>query len=112
MSRWKYSVALLVLAAVPLAASAGPILDALCHRDCPRGEYCPLHYWTPGLYKLRACVHPSNLDQYPPGVDVPIVVETTRYRCPGNPPEPSRPYADPQGYYGVGELPIAPVLQR
>src|SRR5204863_6668885 len=36
-------------------------------RDCPRREYSPLHYWAPELYRVRDCVHPTNLDQYPPG---------------------------------------------
>jgi len=71
-------------------------------RDCPKGEYCPLHYWVPEYYKLRACVHPSNVDQYPPGPTPPVMptFELNHFRCRAIPPAPSRPYADPVGYFG------------
>ena len=59
-------------------------------KDCPRGDYSPLHYWTPQAYKLRAFVHPSNLDQYPPGPSEPVPAgyEWSEYRCPSLPPMP------------------------
>jgi hypothetical protein len=71
-------------------------------RDCPRSEYCPLHYWAPSLYQVRAYLHPSNLDQYPPGPSAPIEnnLELNRYKCRAIPPAPSSPYADPASYYG------------
>ena len=76
-------------------------------RDCPRGNYSLLHYWAPSLYQVRACLHPSYLDQYPPGPfpPVPPSFELTKYKCPSIPPSPSAPYADPAGYYG---RPVAP----
>jgi hypothetical protein len=70
--------------------------------DCPRGEYSHLHYWAPTVYKVRACVHPSMLDQYPPGPypPVPLTYEFRKYCCPAGPGAPTTPYADPTGYYG------------
>lgn len=70
--------------------------------DCPKGEYCPLHYWAPGIYKVRAYVHPSNLDEYPAGPcpPVPATYETIKYPCRSVPPTPMRPYSDPAGYFG------------
>jgi hypothetical protein len=70
--------------------------------DCPRGDYCPLHYWAMRIYRVRAFCSPSYLDQYPPGPypPVPPTFETAKYRCPPVPPMPSSPYADPAGYYG------------
>ena len=62
--------------AVPQMATAGPYLGDwgwLWHpcRDCPRGEYSPLHYWTVGLYKARSVVLPSSLDQFAPDIFAP-----------------------------------------
>jgi hypothetical protein len=96
----------------PAAAPAGPYIGdwGWCwHQghDCPRGDYCWLHYWAPDLYKVRAWVHPSNLDQYPPGPSPtpPVGYEYNRYRCIAVPPAPSTPYADPAGYYGLSAAP-------
>ena len=68
----KRGMVLGLLLLVPGLAEAGPFfgdLGSFCFggKDCPPGEYCPLHYWTPGLYRIRANVHPSNLDQFSPG---------------------------------------------
>jgi|ERR1043165_630784 hypothetical protein len=75
--------------------------------DCPRRVYSPLHYWAPCLYQVRACVHPSTVDQYPPG-PCPAVAPNfyfDPYRCRTTLPAPTAPYADPAGYYG---RPVAP----
>jgi hypothetical protein len=76
-------------------------------RDCPRSEYCILHYWAPTVYQVRACIRPSYLDEYPPGPaePVPASVEFTRHRCRTAPSSPTSPYADPASYYG---RPLAP----
>jgi hypothetical protein len=96
----------------PSAAFAGPFLGdwGWCWwpgRDCPTGQYSPLHYWAPELYQARACLCPSNLDQYPPGPFPPVLptYQFIKYCCPSSPPMPSSPYADPTAYYG---LPIVP----
>jgi hypothetical protein len=93
--------------AIPQVANAGPYLGDwswLWHpcRDCPRGEYSPLHYWTVGLYKTRAVVHPSSLDQYSPGPSPAPTVEYLRtpYPCRTTPSAPTSPYADPAAYFG------------
>jgi hypothetical protein len=98
---------LLVVLLVPAPALAGPYLGewSCCWhpaRDCPRGSYSPLHYWTPGVYKVRAWVHPVNVDQYPPGPcpAPPLTYEIHKYPCMTIPPMPTTPYADPAGYYG------------
>ncbi len=100
------AMALLALLA-PATATAGPFLGAYgwCWRparDCPRRDYSPLHYWAPELYQARAYVHPSNLDQYPPGpaIPIPATFEFNKYRCPSTPPTLTSPYADPNAYYG------------
>jgi hypothetical protein len=103
---WLTAVLLLTLVA-PNAALAGPYLGDwgwLWHpaRDCPRGEYSPLHYWNPELYRARAFAHPSNLDEYPAG-PIPCAeatYEISKYRCRSIPPMPSAPYADPAAYFG------------
>jgi hypothetical protein len=75
--------------------------------DCQRGAYSPLHYWGPWAYQLRAQVHPSNVDQYPPGPTPSVAPSYERevYRCPSTPAAPMSPYADPDRYFG---RPIAP----
>jgi hypothetical protein len=90
---------------------AGPALagpeDGGCNgRDCDRhGAYSILHYWWPELYRARAHIHPSSLDQYPPGPAPGVVPEYMyfRYRCPYIAPMPTSPYADPASYYGRGQ---------
>jgi hypothetical protein len=103
---------LLLALLMPGTAAAGPFLgewDWCWHEahDCLRGSYHWLHYWAPQLYRVRACVHPSNLDQYAPGPSPPVLPTYLfdKYRCRTTPPAPSPPYADPTAYYG---RPIAP----
>jgi hypothetical protein len=71
-------------------------------RDCPHGVYHWLHYWAPEVYKARAWVHPSYLDQYPPGPypSPPVHIEFQPSPCRSQPPAPSAPYADPAAYFG------------
>ena len=73
----------------------------------PRGQYSPLHYWLPEAYYLRKHLHPSNLDQYPPGPCPPVPPSylSNCYPCRSVPAMPSSPYADPAAYYG---RPVAP----
>jgi hypothetical protein len=109
--RWRMVLALTALLAQG-TAQAGPFFGdwGWCWhqaRDCPRGQYSPLHYWTPMLYRARADVHRPNLDQYPPGPEpsVPPSYETTKYRCRTAPSMPKIPYADPAAYYGRSVIP-------
>jgi hypothetical protein len=89
------------------AAHAGPYFGEWGFwyhpHDCPRGSYSPLHYWAPEIYKVRACCHPSFLDQFPPGPcpPVPPTFVFKQAHCPPVPPAPTAPYADPAGYYGL-----------
>jgi hypothetical protein len=97
--------ALAVLLALTLSPSAfaGKFLGDWCwySQDCPRGDYCWLHYWAPAIYRVRACAVRPNLDQYPPGPCGPIPVGyiEQKYCCPYRAPAPSIPYADPAGYF-------------
>jgi hypothetical protein len=94
------ALALSVMMLTPASLLAGPDCAS---GDCQRSDYSRLHYWTPTLFMVRAYIHPSNLDQYPPGpmsVSIPATFDTTKYRCPTAPAMPSTPYADPAGYYG------------
>ena len=82
-------LAALILAATlltPGSLLAGPECKS---GDCPRNEYPRLHYWAPTFYLLRAYLHPTSLDQFPPGpmsVCVPPSFDTVRFRCPSTPP--------------------------
>jgi hypothetical protein len=88
----------------PERAAAGPILAALldCDPDCPPGYYKRLHYWIPYYYQAQAYCHPVNLNQYPPGPDPAVAPRfyRERFRCPYQQLPPTRPYADPAGYFG------------
>ena len=105
--RWRTALVLVLGLLAPGAASAGPYFgdwDWAWHQaqNCPRGQYSPLHYWTPQAYWVRAMVHPSNLDRYAPGPSPPVqpIIILQKYPCRSLPPIPSAPYADPAGYYG------------
>jgi hypothetical protein len=115
LRRWLVAVALFLALLAPSSAMAGPYFGDWTwfwhpSPDCPRGEYSPLHYQAPEIYRVRALVHPSNIDQYPQGPTACPTVnyEFSKYRCRSNPPMPTAPYADPAGYFGrpVG-LPFA-----
>lgn len=110
--RWRMVGVLLLVLLIPAAAEAGPFLGEWGYfwnpaPDCPRGEYSPLHYWAPELYVVRSCVHPVNLDQYPPGPcpPVPVAFMFEKYCCRTTPPAPSAPYANPSAYYGIDLVP-------
>jgi len=100
MARWIAALFLGLVTTSALRADDGPWWRRC--RDCPRGDYSPLHYWAPGWYELRAQIHRVNLDQYPPGPEPSVApsYEYQRYPCPATPPAPSSPYANPAAYYG------------
>jgi len=105
--RWQSVLVLLLAFLVPSPAIAGPFFGewSWCWRpapDCPRGVYSPCHYWCPEIYYIRACVCPSNLDQYPPGPFPPVapVYQFNCSPCQSAPAMPSSPYANPEAYYG------------
>jgi hypothetical protein len=110
--RWCAALVLLLGLLAPSPVLAGPYFGdwGWCwHQSagCPRGDYCPLHYWMPTIYRVRGWVHPSNLDQYPAGPS-PAVAATylfDRSGCIAKSPAPTFPYADPSGYYGVPTTP-------
>jgi hypothetical protein len=106
---WVVVVLLLVLLA-PGTGRAGPYIGdwGWCWhpaKDCQPWEYSWLHYWARDLFILRACVHPSYLDQYAPGVPVPIGFLDLPYKCRSIPPAPTPPYAEPESYYGIPLVP-------
>jgi hypothetical protein len=108
--RWRTVLVLLLGLLVPATASAGPYFGdwSWCWKpgkDCPRGDYCFLHYWTPQLYRVCYCVHPANIDQYPPGLGLPPGYQFDLHPCRTAPPSPTSPYAGPAAYYG---RPIVP----
>ncbi len=103
--RWS-AMALLLGLLAPAPLMAGPYLGewSWCWHPapgCSRGVYSPLHYWAPDLYKARACLHPSNVDQYPPGPCPPVEPSFLTFKspCQSAPPITPLPYADPAGYY-------------
>jgi hypothetical protein len=108
-------LAMCVAMLAPSSAMAGPYFGDWTwfwhpSSDCPRGQYSPLHYQAMELYRVRAFVHPSNLDQYPPGPNscAPSQYNFSNYRCRSQFPTPTLPYATPAAYFGrpVG-LPFA-----
>jgi hypothetical protein len=110
--RWWTALVVLLGMLGPSQAQAGPFFGdwSWCWhqaKDCPRGQYSPLHYWAPDIYRVRACIHPSNLDQYPPGPFPPVLPSYLfiKYPCRSVPPMPSPPYADPAAYYGRPIIP-------
>lgn len=96
-------LAMAAIACLHAAVTAGPpyfIGEWGWVQHCPKGDYSFLHYWAPGVYKVRACVHPSNVDQYVPTPGVPILDEFSKQRCMPKCPQPNAPYANPDGFYG------------
>jgi hypothetical protein len=105
--RWWALVVLLGLL-TPVPALAQSYWDGCCGwwrrgPECPPYLYSPCHYWTPEVYKVRACCRPSLLDQFPPGpcAGLPIRFEYTKHRCTTVPPMPTSPYANPAAYYSL-----------
>jgi hypothetical protein len=108
--RWWLALLVFVGLLLPGSAHAGPYFGDFgwCWKpakDCPHGEYSFLHYWTPTLYRAIYHFKPRYLDQYPPGVPVPVSWETDPSRCRTQPPMPTHPYADPAGFFGRPVLP-------
>jgi hypothetical protein len=103
------SIALTLLVAGACApVEAGPYFGewSWCWRpgpECSRGDYSRLHYWAPELYRVRACLCPSNVDQYPPGPYPPVAPGFLDLpsRCQYTAPTPSPAYAEPGAYYGT-----------
>jgi hypothetical protein len=98
-------LALALALLVPAGARAGPYFGewGWCWKEapcCPRGDYHPLHYWLPEVYRLRDLFHPAYLDEYPPGLPVPTGFQEYVFFCRTHPPVPTPPYADPAGFYG------------
>jgi hypothetical protein len=111
--RWWAGWVLVLGLAAPGSVLAGPFFGDWSWGwrpapDCQRrGDYSPMHYWTPGYYEVRSYAHPKNLDQFPPGPAAGIApsYEFNKAGCQSISPAPSSPYADPTSYYG---RPIAP----
>jgi hypothetical protein len=78
------AVILLVwLLALPSAASAGHVLDWLCHRGCPSPSYCPARYWAPQAARVYDCVCGPKVSVYPPDrhPEVPPTYAIPHYPC-------------------------------
>ena len=117
--RWGMALVLLLGLLVPSVAQAGPYIGEWgwwWHPapNCPPGEYSWLHYWAMRVYRFRAWAHPSNLDQYPPGVcpPLPAPLFANRWRCQSKLPVPSGPYAIPEGFYGQPTFAEGDAFQR
>src|SRR5262249_15031909 len=71
----------------PTVVRAGPIFDAVCHRqgDCPKPSYSPWHFWTPTLVRCYERRQGGVQEFYTP-TSFPEVGGNTRllqYPCPG-----------------------------
>jgi hypothetical protein len=107
---WWIAMALALL--VPSSAWAGPFFGdwGWCWNpapDCPRSQYSRWHWWAPTAFYVRMYLHPTSLDEFPPGPSpsVPPTYIIGKSCCITIPSAPTTPYADPTGYYG---RPIAP----
>jgi hypothetical protein len=106
LARWRRLVVLSLVFLTPAPALAADWDDYFWWWPAPRfargGSYSPMHYWLPERYYMRQYLHPSNLDQFPPGPTPPVApsFDIERIRCPTRPPAPSAPYANPSAYYG------------
>jgi hypothetical protein len=79
--------------AIPTSGRAGPILDALHHRqaDCPPSSYSAMHYWAPTLARWHERRQGGVADTFTP-TDFPDMTPRTRltqYPCPGVSPRTS-----------------------
>jgi hypothetical protein len=101
--RWT-AVALFLGLLAPVPAQAGPYFGDWSYcwhpaKDCPKGDYCFLHYWTPLYYRVRAYCHPVNVSSAPPGLPIPYGFQVFPYPCRTKLPAPTLPYSDPAGYF-------------
>jgi len=110
--RWWIGLVIMVGGLASSPAVAGPYFGewSWCWRpapECSRGDYSRLHYWAPELYKVRAWILPSQVDQYPPGASPPVAASTLLIKspCQSAPSAATPPYADPAGYYGIAIAP-------
>lgn len=70
---------------LPVAGRADPVVESAPAREhCPHTSYSPLHYWTPALYRLHACLHGPKAPTYAPDrfPCVPPTYKIIRYPCP------------------------------
>ena len=61
------------------------VLEAAPAREhCPGSSYSRLHYWTPALWRLHACLHGPKAPTYAPDrfPDVPPTYKIIGYPCP------------------------------
>jgi len=58
-------LAVMVASFATVPTEAGPLLEMFGH---PHDDevYSPLHYWLPGIYRLKACLQPLPPDSPPP----------------------------------------------
>jgi hypothetical protein len=101
---------LLLALLIPGRAPAGPYIGDFgwCWKpakDCPKGQYSFLHYWTPLLIRFAQEVFPANVDSYAPGLPVDLSWQIEPSRCRTMPPVPTPAYADPAGFFGRPVLP-------
>jgi hypothetical protein len=76
------------LSATGTAAAEWPWERLRQKHECGRGDYSPLHYWAPTLYRLSRLHSPrvpmNAADRYP---GLPASYQITTYPCPYAPPD-------------------------
>ncbi len=109
---WWCVLVLCVGLLLPATSQAGPYIGDFGYcwkpaKECPKGEYSFLHYWTPTMYRAIYHFLPAHLDQYPPGLPVALSWQAVPSACRTEAPIPTPEYADPAGFFGRPVLPEA-----
>lgn len=100
---WALTLAIVFVATAPIEAAPpgknGPA--------CPPVVYSPLHYWAPGLYRLRAWFHAPRISPYPVArcPHSTSSYEILTYPCPAE--EPAVIYAQRYWSRNLGRTPPA-----
>ena len=78
--RVRTGLCILSLVLMPAGAFAGPLF----HKDCPKQEYCCLHYWTPTAVRLYEQCFSPRIGMYAVthGAQIQLDNQPIYYRCP------------------------------
>src|SRR5260370_4331233 len=82
---WWVALGLAAWLLLPAGGRADPAIEgAPPEGHCAHSSYSPLHYWTPGFWRLHACLHGPKAPTYAPDrfPDVTPSYKIIQYPCP------------------------------